>query len=59
LSRKQARAARHAALDQARQQALDLVQAAFAGHEAAEAAGSSESVNETIQKQKELKKSSN
>lgn len=46
MQRKQARAARHADVDKARQQAVDSLRAAFARHEAAEVAGSSEIVNE-------------
>ena len=57
LQRKQARAARHADIDKARQQALDSVRAAFAGREAAEVAGSSGIVNKKIQSEAKAKNS--
>jgi hypothetical protein len=57
LQYKQARAARHAAIDKSRQQALDSLQAAFRARGAAEVAGSSESVNEKIQQQKAAQQS--
>jgi len=56
LQRKQARAARHADIDKARQQALESLQAAFARRAAAEVAGSSEGVNEKVQEEKTASK---
>ena len=56
LQHKQGRAARHAEIDKARQQALDSLRAAFAARKAAEVAGSSEGVNEKIQEEKTASK---
>lgn len=55
IQRKQARAARHAAIDKARQQALDSLRATFAAREAGEVGGSSESVNEKLLQEKATK----
>jgi hypothetical protein len=55
LQRKQARAARHADIDKARQQVLDSVETAFAEREGAEIAGTSELISLKNQDSKKAK----